>query len=195
LSRRPAIEPVTRQRIIKVAAEYMAKQGYRGTNLGDIADHLNVTRQALYYHFTDKQAILEAIFETLLNNIFSSAEGLEDVADDARFRAMFGAYIDVILADTAVAGVAVTEPRELRPKERARILDRRRQYFDSLEAAYAAGVAAGSLIDVPPRVAVRIAIGAVNWATQWYRSEGAGSRAQVREYIEAIIFQGASVTS
>ncbi|HWM38542.1 MAG TPA: helix-turn-helix domain-containing protein, partial [Streptomyces sp.] len=41
----------TRQRIQDVALELFAQRGYDKTSLREIAEHLDVTKAALYYHF------------------------------------------------------------------------------------------------------------------------------------------------
>ncbi|WP_393058911.1 TetR/AcrR family transcriptional regulator [Streptomyces sp. LN549] len=55
----------TRQRIQDVALELFAEQGYEKTSLREIAEHLDVTKAALYYHFKTKEDILVGIFEDL----------------------------------------------------------------------------------------------------------------------------------
>nr|WSW68529.1 TetR/AcrR family transcriptional regulator [Streptomyces sp. NBC_00995] len=55
----------TRQRIQDVALELFAEQGYEKTSLREIAEHLDVTKAALYYHFKTKEDILVSIFEDL----------------------------------------------------------------------------------------------------------------------------------
>ena len=55
----------TRQRIQDVALELFAEQGYEKTSLREIAEHLDVTKAALYYHFKTKEEILVGIFEDL----------------------------------------------------------------------------------------------------------------------------------
>ncbi|UFQ17259.1 MULTISPECIES: TetR/AcrR family transcriptional regulator [Streptomyces] len=59
----------TRQRIQDVALELFAAQGYEKTSLREIAEHLQVTKAALYYHFKTKEAILTSIFEDLTRPI------------------------------------------------------------------------------------------------------------------------------
>ncbi len=53
----------TRQRIQDVALELFTAQGYEKTSLREIAEHLDVTKAALYYHFKTKEDILVSIFE------------------------------------------------------------------------------------------------------------------------------------
>ncbi|WP_069171968.1 TetR/AcrR family transcriptional regulator [Streptomyces griseus] len=55
----------TRQRIQDVALELFAERGYEKTSLREIAEHLEVTKAALYYHFKTKEDILNSIFEDL----------------------------------------------------------------------------------------------------------------------------------
>ncbi|MFF9350325.1 TetR/AcrR family transcriptional regulator [Streptomyces sp. NPDC014734] len=55
----------TRQRIQDVALELFAEQGYEKTSLREIAERLDVTKAALYYHFKTKEDILVGIFDDL----------------------------------------------------------------------------------------------------------------------------------
>ncbi|WP_328911417.1 TetR/AcrR family transcriptional regulator [Streptomyces sp. NBC_00234] len=55
----------TRQRIQDVALRLFAEQGYEKTSLREIAEQLDVTKAALYYHFKTKEDILNSIFEDL----------------------------------------------------------------------------------------------------------------------------------
>src|SRR5690242_17898412 len=55
----------TRRRIQDVALELFAEQGYEKTSLREIAEHLDVTKAALYYHFKTKEDILISLSEDL----------------------------------------------------------------------------------------------------------------------------------
>ncbi|MFD6249392.1 MULTISPECIES: TetR/AcrR family transcriptional regulator [Streptomyces] len=55
----------TRQRIQDVALELFAEQGYEKTSLREIAERLDVTKAALYYHFKTKEDIIVGIFQDL----------------------------------------------------------------------------------------------------------------------------------
>ncbi|MER6996497.1 helix-turn-helix domain-containing protein [Streptomyces sp. NPDC000410] len=55
----------TRQRIQDVALELFAEQGYEKTSLREIAERLDVTKAALYYHFKTKEDILVSLFQDL----------------------------------------------------------------------------------------------------------------------------------
>ncbi|MFI9328213.1 TetR/AcrR family transcriptional regulator [Kitasatospora sp. NPDC052868] len=53
----------TRARIVAVALELFAEQGYEQTSLREIADRLGVTKAALYYHFKTKDDIVHGIVQ------------------------------------------------------------------------------------------------------------------------------------
>jgi AcrR family transcriptional regulator len=53
----------TRERIQRVALELFAEQGYDGSSLREIAERLNVTKAALYYHFRTKEDIVSSLLE------------------------------------------------------------------------------------------------------------------------------------
>ncbi|MFJ1863456.1 TetR/AcrR family transcriptional regulator [Streptomyces sp. NPDC088097] len=59
----------TRQRIQDVALELFAEQGYEKTSLREIAERLDVTKAALYYHFKTKEDIIISVFEDVTRPI------------------------------------------------------------------------------------------------------------------------------
>jgi|tagenome__1003787_1003787.scaffolds.fasta_scaffold20899953_2 AcrR family transcriptional regulator len=59
--RTPAPATETRQRILDVATDLFRENGYAGTSIRDIADGLGMTKAALYYHFTCKDDVLDAL--------------------------------------------------------------------------------------------------------------------------------------
>jgi AcrR family transcriptional regulator len=59
----------TREKIQAVAVELFAEHGYEKTSLREIAERLDVTKAALYYHFNTKEAIVVSLFEDLIAGI------------------------------------------------------------------------------------------------------------------------------
>ena len=53
----------TRGRILAIAQELFARQGYAGTSIADIAQQLGTSKSALYYHFRSKSEIVKALAE------------------------------------------------------------------------------------------------------------------------------------
>jgi AcrR family transcriptional regulator len=59
----------TRARIQAVALELFAEQGYDKTSLREIAERLDVTKAALYYHFKSKEDIVSSLVEDYFGQI------------------------------------------------------------------------------------------------------------------------------
>src|ERR1700753_2757514 len=59
----------TRNKIQAVALELFAEQGYEKTSLREIAERLDVTKAALYYHFRTKEDIVASLFEDFLAHV------------------------------------------------------------------------------------------------------------------------------
>ncbi len=56
-------EPGTRTRIQQVAIDLFTSNGYEATSLREIAEHLGVTKAALYYHFKTKDEIVQSLVD------------------------------------------------------------------------------------------------------------------------------------
>ncbi|TSD99911.1 TetR/AcrR family transcriptional regulator [Skermania sp. ID1734] len=65
----PTNEPAMRDRILHVALELFTERGYEGTSLREIAERLEVTKAALYYHFKSKDAILLSLLAEMTRSV------------------------------------------------------------------------------------------------------------------------------
>ncbi|HVW39890.1 MAG TPA: TetR/AcrR family transcriptional regulator [Amycolatopsis sp.] len=59
----------TRERIQQVALDLFVEQGYAKTSLREIAERLDVTKAALYYHFRTKEDIVHSLFEDIAERV------------------------------------------------------------------------------------------------------------------------------
>lgn len=67
----------TKERILDIALELFAHNGYLGTSMSDIAKQLGFTKAALYKHYTSKQEILDQIVERMNRMDYERAEEYE----------------------------------------------------------------------------------------------------------------------
>jgi AcrR family transcriptional regulator len=101
---RPAVgvnEPgSTRERILDVALGLFTEQGYDKTSLREIAEHLGISKAALYYHFASKQDMLMALHMRLHDLGRDSIErlGAEQVGPEA-WGAFFEEFVGHLLHD------------------------------------------------------------------------------------------------
>lgn len=67
----------TKDRILQIALELFSQRGYLGTSMSDIAKQLNITKAALYKHYTCKQEILDSIVDKMRRTDYEIAEKYE----------------------------------------------------------------------------------------------------------------------
>ena len=69
----------TRQEILEAALELFSVQGYEATSISQLAEAVGIRKASLYSHFENKQAILDALIQTTLeqyekHSIFANAD-------------------------------------------------------------------------------------------------------------------------
>ncbi|MGW4031842.1 TetR/AcrR family transcriptional regulator [Streptomyces sp. NPDC004838] len=69
-----AVPVETRDRILAEAAALFRKHGYRGTSTRQIAEAVGVRQPSLFYHFANKQAILEELLKVSLDASLEAAQ-------------------------------------------------------------------------------------------------------------------------
>lgn len=105
----------TKQEILETALELFSVQGYEATSISQIAEAVGIRKASLYSHFENKQAILDALIETTLeqyerHSIFAKADwenpafakGMENLSPDAVVEMILG-QIRYILHDPQIS--------------------------------------------------------------------------------------------
>jgi AcrR family transcriptional regulator len=87
----------TRARIQQVAVELFTEHGYEGTSLREIAERLDVTKAALYYHFKSKEDIVSSLVEDYFGQIDALIEwGRDQRRSDELRRAILSRYVSIV---------------------------------------------------------------------------------------------------
>ena len=85
----------TKDRLISAAKRLFSERGFDGVSIADVASELNITKQALLYHFGKKEAlyaaVLQDISERFLKDLdtFGPSEGAPEEQLEAFFLAHF----------------------------------------------------------------------------------------------------------
>ena len=90
MGRRQRYSDSTRRALVEVAEELFAEHGYAATSLDAIAAGAEVSKGALYHHFSGKQAIFEAAFESVESRAADAIAGAAEEATDPWARAEAG---------------------------------------------------------------------------------------------------------
>ncbi|MFC3965176.1 TetR/AcrR family transcriptional regulator [Nocardia jiangsuensis] len=153
-------ERARRAQLIEVAIEQVAEHGYAGTSLSRIADGAGITKAAVLYHFSSKDAVILAAYEHVLAALVETVGAAVDAAGDAGkpaayARAMIGhlrarpRHTRMLIE--AVTGTAAERAPEARWRPLAGLLDgavraRGGAGIDSRTAALAIGGAIDAIV-------------------------------------------------
>jgi len=87
-----------RDKILNAARELLLADGIPGFTMRKLADRVGYTPTALYYHFEDKDAVLQALMDADCTALRKGLDRAGKVKDPiARLRVMGAAYIDFAL--------------------------------------------------------------------------------------------------
>ena len=101
-SRRQQYSAATRRALIDVAEGLFTEHGYAATSLDAIVAGAQVTKGALYHHFSGKQALFEAVFERVEGAASRTIQDSLRGHDDPWDKALTGlrAFLDVVRQPT-----------------------------------------------------------------------------------------------
>jgi AcrR family transcriptional regulator len=168
----------SRERILRVATQLFGERGFDAVTTRTIAAAAGLNVATVAHHTGSKADLYEAVFarlhehEAQMLDAQLSEVGPQDVADPVRVRAVLrdlvDAYVDVLAAEPAIAGL--WSRRWLERGSRADAVEERfaRPLFDRVEAILRAAQEAGS---VPPLDA-HLAVKSIVWITYGYFTGG-----------------------
>ncbi|WP_454791977.1 TetR/AcrR family transcriptional regulator [Mycolicibacterium lutetiense] len=107
----PGRPATTRRRMLDTAMELFGRYGFAGTSLQMIADELDLTKAAIYYHFRTREQLLIALMEPILTEIGAVVEIAEGRRGKrARAESMLTGYADIVTRNRALAAVTTFDP-------------------------------------------------------------------------------------
>jgi AcrR family transcriptional regulator len=101
-SRRQQYSAATRAALIEQGEQLFTEYGYSATSLDAIVAGAEVTKGALYHHFSGKQALFEAVFERVEAAAAQAVTNAVEGHDDPWEKALAGlrAFLDVVRQPT-----------------------------------------------------------------------------------------------
>lgn len=172
---------IKREAVLRIAAEMFNKRGYAATSLVEIAQHFGISKTALYYYVESKPVLLQMCYEQTLNLceqvmaevLVENTTGIEKV--ETYFRGIIGGVLKT-------GPVAIVHEFATLPDDAFDLIHTRARTLDtSLASIIEAGIADGSIADVPPKLTELILMGANNWIQRWYSPGGDKSLEEVAD--------------
>jgi AcrR family transcriptional regulator len=149
---------------VNSAVALFTKRGYAGTSLDEIARRARVTKGALYHHFSGKQALFEAAFDTVESLVFDRLEKILNGPESSWDRALIAlrAFIEGCL-DPSYQRIAIHEAPVVMGWERWREAEDRCS-FGLIRSSLEGLIEAGEIDRVPVEITSRLLFGALSSA-------------------------------
>lgn len=185
----------TRVRILDAAALCFQRRGFAAVTLKDIAAAAEMQAGSLYYHFDTKEALVEAVLTAGVDGAVTATRDAVDrlgaAADPTvRLRAALVAHLRVVLSDSAYAAANLRILGQVPAAIRERHLKRQRKYGAFWRDLFQHAADIGAIReDLDLSVTRMLALGALNWSIEWYRT-GRRSPDQIAEHAATMILDG-----
>ena len=182
-----------RGEILRTAAGVFAEKGYHGASMRDIAARLGVRQAAIYYYFTSKPAILEAIcregitqFVERLGTIYAAPLGTEEKVHRA-----IRAHLEPMLEQRFYVHAFLFQRREL-PKSARRPLDAQAHAYEALwRAIIEEGQRNGAVPkSLDPQLTALAILGMCNTVARWSRAAAEFGLDRVAEEFARLVAHG-----
>ena len=177
--------------ILEVAVAVFNEHGYDATSIGMLAEHLGLSKSAIYHHVSSKDELLElALGEALddLEGVIASQGATDGTAAERLAHVLRGA-VEVLTAKLPYVTLLL-RVRGNTAVERA-ALERRRAFDHAVAALVVAARDEGSLrTDVDPAVVSRLLFGMINSITEWYAPAGPLSPDALADTILTLALEG-----
>lgn len=165
--------------ILEAAAACFMEQGFSATSIDDVARRLGATKGRIYHYYASKTDLFFDVHREGMNRLFTTVEAAAATPGSAgaRFTRMLEAhalasmenhtYIAVVVQGVHMHRMAATTPAQRRTLDA--VMDMRRRYEHLFRRMLDTAVADGSASADHPSVAIKAALGAINWMSIWYR--------------------------
>ncbi|EGD43948.1 TetR/AcrR family transcriptional regulator [Nocardioides sp. NPDC057767] len=160
-------DPARKQRILAAAADLMATNGYHAVSMEDIGSAVGITASAIYRHYGSKNAVLVAMFESVIDGLL--AQGQQLAADHGAdplhaLTQLIEGQIDFVVGQREVAQVYFREIANLPDDDRRGLRRKQRLYLE--EWVHLLLELRPDLDDTSARAIVHCAIGAIQSTLQ-----------------------------
>ena len=126
----------TKEYIIDTARHLFSEFSYLGVSMNDIAKKLNITKAALYYHFTGKAEIYRKVLDEVFNDLSSSIkEALNETVIEKKIRKLIKNYLDFGFKEKNLIKALILKLSPTDPQIKKHIIQLRGRIADLIQPA------------------------------------------------------------
>ena len=186
MSGKSARKSIVAKEVLEQAALLFARKGFASTSLQDVAEAIGLSRPALYYYYSSKNALLAAMVEDvtvaavrMLGEIRNNTE----LGPEERLRRAVESMVLWSL-DRPTRFKVIDRAEELLPPDISATHEAaKRQVLQAMSTLISDGIAAGILRPVDPRMAALAIIGMSNWTAWWWTPKSRHGKEEVATFI------------
>ncbi len=166
-----------REQILQAAQKLFADQGFRETNLGDVATQLGFRRQAVYHYFRSKEEILYELIDRAGQAVVASAQPTLEagIPPAEKLAEVVRNHVRQLLANADIFRIQFSELGKLTGDRADALRQDIVAYVRRIAGVIEAGQKDGTFVDIPPMTQALLILGMCNGTTEWY----SGTRSQL----------------
>ena len=192
----PSRGELKRKQILDAAAKVLARRGYAGTMLSEVAEEAGTQPGSLYYHFDSREKLIEEVLHEGVTLSFARARAVLDALPDdssalQRLEAALRAHLKFQLIESDYARAVVRSMGQSPEDMWKRVNEKFRAYGKFFDTLIAAAMRARQLDPRVDRSALRmLLIGAANWAPEWYRADASSTVEEISDLLVRLLLRG-----
>jgi len=175
---RPGPNEDGRHEILAAAASVFARRGYLATSIDAIADELGATKGRVYHYYRGKAEVFLDVVVTGMHDLIAAVGPLskqEGVSPSDRIYQMSYLHASLMMLrnDAQRVSVQAVEMRTvaeiaMHREILAEVFELRRQYEQNFIDVIDEGIRLGDFVGIDSHLAVKSALGSLNWIPIWY---------------------------
>lgn len=183
----------TRERILDAAAFVLARKGYAGARLDDIARVADMKAGSLYYHFSSREALVAEVMAVGVNQTFETVTARlaalpEAAGAESRMRTALETHLlclielnDYARANSKLNGQV---PSSIQSQHNAN----EAKYGKLWRKLFRDGETDGTFRSDMSLSAIRMfVLGAMAWAIEWYKPENGSAEVLARDFATFVL--------
>jgi AcrR family transcriptional regulator len=182
-----------RDALLRRAVEIFGSRGYRATSMREIAEHVNMSKSALYHYFSSKEELLVAIYQSVIaENVEAARRVTESSAPPVEaLRHMLVDRVAYTCRNRRILAIFHEEEAELPPRLMKEVVASRRAYQAQVTELLDRGREAGDFeFSTTSTIVANALLGSCNWAYKWYQPRGPLSPEDLANDVVNVLLSG-----
>jgi len=183
---------LSRDDILRAAAQIFEEKGYHAASMQDIAEAVELKKGSLYHHVTSKQEILLALLDEALDLIIEQLQTVEskNLSPVQKLRQAMRAYLSLLAENRSLSSVLILEHKSLQPEFIELHIPRRDHIEQIWREIIEEGISCGEFQSHQPALTAKALLGVLNWTITWYREDGPLSPNEIADHFADLFIQG-----